>query len=143
MGPRRLAVPSFSMAWNSALATAKRSEARRRGRQAAGAPVVVRMWCVVLCGTGRWLPVGFVSAGNSSKSLSGGVPPCDDFHTGDCWWRGEARCGQRCDHVEQAVPAVDEESITGDQFNTDDGQLHVRYHETLCEVAAQPHVQAP
>jgi hypothetical protein len=68
----------------------------------------------------------------------------DDVHTGDCWWRGEARCGQRCDPVKQAVVfAVDEESIIGEQVHTDDGQLHVRYHKTPREVAAQPQVQAP
>ena len=50
-----------------------------------------------------------------------GRASCDDFHTGDCWWRDEARCGQRCDPVEQAVvSAVDEESIMGEQVHTDD-----------------------
>ena len=49
----RLAVPSRIMASNSALATAKRSSARRRGRQATGGPGVVRVWCVVLCRTSR------------------------------------------------------------------------------------------
>ena len=39
----RLAVPSRSMASNSALATAMRSGARRRGRQATDRPGVLRM----------------------------------------------------------------------------------------------------
>ena len=39
----RLAVPFRRMASNSDLATAKRSGARRRGRQATGVPGVVRM----------------------------------------------------------------------------------------------------
>ena len=43
----RRAVPSRSMASNSALAMAKLSGARWRGRQATGGPGVVRMWCVV------------------------------------------------------------------------------------------------
>jgi hypothetical protein len=39
----RRAVPSYRMA-NSALATAKRSGSRRRGRQVTGWPGVFRMW---------------------------------------------------------------------------------------------------
>jgi hypothetical protein len=33
-------------------------------------------------------------------------------------------------------PAIDEESIVGQQFHPDDGQLHVCYYETPCEFAA-------
>ena len=71
----RLAVPSLSIASNSDLATAKRSGASRRGRQATGGPGVVQMWCVVLCRTSLWVPVGFVSSGKSCRRVSGGVPP--------------------------------------------------------------------
>ena len=28
------------------------------------------MWCVVLCCTSRWIPVGLISAGNSTRRLS-------------------------------------------------------------------------
>jgi len=73
-----------------------------------------------------------------------GRASCNNFHTGDCWWRDAARCRQRCNPIEQAVvPVVDEESIMGEQVHTYDEQLHVRNDKTPCEVAAQPHVQAP
>ena len=77
-----LAVPSRSMASNSALATTKRSGAGRRGRQTTDWPGVVRIWCVVLCPTSRWMPVGFISSGNSSRMLSGGLPPTMTFTLG-------------------------------------------------------------
>jgi len=63
--------------------------------------------------------------------------------TRDCWWCDEARCGQRCDPLEQTVvPAVKKESIMGEQFHTYDGQLHARNDKTPCAVAAQPQIQA-
>ena len=70
----RLEVPSYSMASNSALATAKRSGARRRGRQATGEPGVVLEL--------GWLPPASVSPGNSSRRLSVGVSPAITFTQG-------------------------------------------------------------
>jgi len=70
------------MASNSALATAKRSDTRRRGRQATGGPGVVLIWCVVLCRNSQWMPVGSVTSGNSRRRLSGGVPLAMNFTLG-------------------------------------------------------------
>jgi hypothetical protein len=50
--------------------SAWRAGARRRGRQATGGPGVTLMWCVVLCRTSRWTPVGLVSSGNSTRRPS-------------------------------------------------------------------------
>ena len=66
----RCAVPSRNMASNSALVTARRSGARRRGRQVTGRPGVMQMLCKVLCRTLRLIPVGLVSSGNSARRLS-------------------------------------------------------------------------
>ena len=71
----RLAVPSYSMALNLAMAAAKLLGARRRGLQATGNPGVVRMWWVLFFRTSRNIPVGFIRSRNSSRRLSIGLHP--------------------------------------------------------------------
>ena len=66
----RRAVPSLSMASNSALAIASRSCTRRRCRQDTGGPGVILMWCIVLWRTSRGTSEGRVRSGNSAKRSS-------------------------------------------------------------------------
>jgi len=66
-------VPPLSIASNSALAIASRSDTRRLGRQDTGGPGVVLMLCIVLLGTSRGTPYGRVRSGNSAKRMSAGV----------------------------------------------------------------------
>ena len=70
---------------NSTLATAKRAKrsgVRRSGWQATGGPGVVRMLCMMSYRTSRFIPVCKVSSRNSSRRLSGGVPPVISYTLG-------------------------------------------------------------
>ena len=71
---------------------------------------VLWVWCVVLCCTSRWIPVGLVSAGNSARRLSK-VASLVMTDAGDCRCRGVALREQGGDSIKKAiVPAINEEA---------------------------------
>jgi hypothetical protein len=86
-------VPSPSIASNSALAIANRSD-ERRGQKDTGGPGVVLTWCTVFWRISRSTPEGRVKSGNSAKRSSAGVRLPMVFklrHGVDVVWAGNDR----------------------------------------------------